>query len=226
MEKYQNKYRIPSARLQTWDYCRAGAYFITICIRNRSHCFGEIENDKMILSNIGIIADVIWHEIPRHTINTELDAFVVMPNHIHGIIILTGRGKSDTVRENTYKYSNKFSIVEPGHALALRQPHQPNQQRQSCQRYTIRSTRTTCIMQMTGQKRFQHIGKNSLSSVIGSYKSAVTKHAHRLGLYFEWQTRFYDHIIRDNADYLRIVKYINTNVENWGYDKFNGPNIS
>ena len=88
MEKFKNKYRIPSARASFWDYRWAGTYFITICNKGRLHYFGKIVNEKMILSNIGVLADVFWHEIKNHAQNVDLGAFVVMPNHIHGILIL------------------------------------------------------------------------------------------------------------------------------------------
>ncbi|MDD4217951.1 MAG: hypothetical protein PHZ24_11525, partial [Bacteroidales bacterium] len=80
-DKFQNKYRISSARLQTWDYASNGAYFITICTKNRVHYFGKIENEKMILSNVGVITDLLWYEIKNHAKNVELGQFVVMPNH-------------------------------------------------------------------------------------------------------------------------------------------------
>jgi len=70
------------------------------------------------------------------------------------------------------------------------------------------------------QQRFQNQGKNTISSIVGSYKSAVTKHAHRLGFEFDWQTRFHDHIIRNDAEYQRINDYIETNPEHWDEDKF------
>lgn len=88
MAKFKNKYRIESIRAQWWDYRNAGAYFITICTKNRAPYFGAIKEGKMQLSPTGVLADVFWHEIPKHTANAELGAFVVMPNHIHGIIIL------------------------------------------------------------------------------------------------------------------------------------------
>ncbi|MGB7786647.1 MAG: hypothetical protein WBL27_11140, partial [Salinimicrobium sp.] len=72
-----------------------------------------------------------------------------------------------------------------------------------------------------GQQRFQNQGKNTLSSIVGSYKSAVTKHANRLNLEFGWQPLFYDHIIRDQRSFEKICRYIQTNVENWKEDKFN-----
>lgn len=86
--KFQNKYRIPSARLQTWDYANNGAYFITICTQNREHFFGNIKNGIMQLSEIGKLAAQFWHEIPNHFPMVELGNFVVMPNHIHGILII------------------------------------------------------------------------------------------------------------------------------------------
>lgn len=86
--KFRNKYRIKSARCHNWDYSSNAAYFVTICTQNREHFFGKIVNQKMILSEIGKIADKFWYEIPNHFPYIKLDAFIVMPNHIHGIIII------------------------------------------------------------------------------------------------------------------------------------------
>jgi len=85
LEKYKNRYRIASARAQWWDYGANAACFITICTKNREHYFGDISNNKMNLSHAGLLADVFWHEIKHHAKNVELDAFQVMPNHLHGI---------------------------------------------------------------------------------------------------------------------------------------------
>ncbi len=61
-EKYQNKYRIASARLQSWDYANEGAYFITICTtKDRRHYFRAVKNGKMVLSNAGVIANLMWY---------------------------------------------------------------------------------------------------------------------------------------------------------------------
>lgn len=185
--KFQNKYRISSIRAQWWDYGWNGAYFITICTQGREHYFGEIQNDNMVLSEVGIIADILWHQIPIHHKNVELGDFVVMPNHIHGILIID-------------KHLNNANVdnVETGHALSL----------------------PTEIIQKPGLQRFQNIGKNTISSIVGSYKSAVTKHANRLGYPHQWQKLFYDNIIRNNNDYQKISDYIVSNPENWAKDKF------
>ena len=90
MKKFNNKYRIPSARAPWWDYGRDGIYFITICTKNHESFFGEITDGNMYLSNVGVVADLLWYEIPNHAKNVTLGEFQVMPNHIHGIIILDG----------------------------------------------------------------------------------------------------------------------------------------
>lgn len=78
-----------SIRLKGYDYTQNGAYFITICTYNRLPMFGEIVEDGMRLNQHGKIVVSCWDEIPQHYPNVELDVFVVMPNHVHGIVIIT-----------------------------------------------------------------------------------------------------------------------------------------
>jgi len=204
--KFQNKYRTSSIRAQWWDYGWNGAYFITICTQDRAHYFGEIQNNKMVLSEVGIIADILWHQIPVHHKNVELGDFVVMPNHIHGILIIDK--KLDNIDTDNVNNTNNVETghVETGHALSL-PPSSP-------------SSPPLPSVPKPGSKRFQNIGKNTISSIVGSYKSAVTKHANRLGYRHQWQKLFYDNIIRSNNDYQRISDYIVSNPENWAKDKF------
>jgi putative transposase len=77
-----------SIRLQGYDYSQAGAYFITICTQNRECMFGEIVGGKMALNHAGNMIQTVWDEIPIHYAGIEIDEFVAMPNHIHGIIII------------------------------------------------------------------------------------------------------------------------------------------
>jgi len=88
MTLFQNKYRVESTRLPYWDYSSDGWYFVTICTKNREEHFGKIQNYFMGLSNIGCAAAKFWNEIPNHFPFTRLDEWVVMPNHVHGIIII------------------------------------------------------------------------------------------------------------------------------------------
>ena len=96
-ELFQNKYRIPSARLQTWNYADEGMYFITICTAERHYYFGRITEKKMQLSQLGKIAETEWMKTRelRPDINLLLGEFVVMPNHIHGIIMIGANQYND-----------------------------------------------------------------------------------------------------------------------------------
>ena len=85
---YQRNRR--SIRLQGYDYSRTGAYFVTICTQNRQCLFGKIVNDNMQFTTMGRIAAVQWNAIPQRFADVQLDEFVIMPNHIHGIIVIVG----------------------------------------------------------------------------------------------------------------------------------------
>ncbi len=176
-EKFRNKYRITSTRLQNWDYGWNASYFITICTKSRKHFFGEIKNKEMVLSEIGEFAVKFWSKIPHHFPNIKLDAFVAMPDHIHGIIII----------DNPNNWFAKTKVAT-----------QPNE-----------------VIQTKGKERFQNQGQNTISSIIGSYKSVVTKNSRKIQTDFGWQPRFYDHIIRDEKSFKRIQNYIKNNPKNW-----------
>ena len=81
-----------SMRLPGYDYSQPGAYFLTVCTQNRQCLFGEIENTQMRLSDAGQMVQVVWKELTLRYPGVETDAFVIMPNHVHGIIILVGAG--------------------------------------------------------------------------------------------------------------------------------------
>lgn len=81
-----------SPRLRGYNYAQAGAYFVTICTHDRAHLFSAIVDGVMVLSHAGTIAQERWLALPDHHSHIELDAFVVMPNHVHGIIVLVGTG--------------------------------------------------------------------------------------------------------------------------------------
>ncbi len=192
--KYQNKYRIASARLPSWDYSNNAAYFITICTANREHYFGQIINGQPQLSEQGNMAHHCWSQIPNHFPFVFLDESVVMPNHIHGIIVIDKPGNND----------GSVGVVETLHATSLQEPGiQPPPPQ-------IKNEQMVNISPKPG----------SIPAIIRSFKSAVTKYCNENNLRFGWQPRFYDHIIRDNDAYQRIRNYIINNPANWKDDKF------
>jgi len=91
MEKFRNKYRVPSTRWQNWDYGSNASYYVTICTKQHVCYFGNvmcIPEKAMQYTEIGSIAYQYWCDIPDHFPFVELDVFVVMPNHVHGIIVI------------------------------------------------------------------------------------------------------------------------------------------
>jgi REP-associated tyrosine transposase len=159
-----------SPRCPNWDYCSPGFYYVTIITKNRERFFGYIENKKMQLSENGEWAEKIWDEIPNHFPMVKLGAFVVMPDHVHGIL------------EISKSYGFPVGIghaVGTGHALSLQ--------------------------------------NGSLSTIIGSYKSAVTKNIRLYFPDFGWQGRFHDRIIRDIYEYHRITRYIIDNPKHYWF---------
>ena len=118
MDKFQNKYRIPSARAPFWDYGWNASYFVTICTHNHIFYFGDIGEEEMVLSDVGEIALQCWLEIPEHFPFVKLDTFVIMPNHVHGIVIID---KNDDGRdgENRGIAETQCRIVETQNFASL-----------------------------------------------------------------------------------------------------------
>jgi len=79
-----------SLRLKDYDYARAGAYFVTVCAQDRACLFGDIVDGAMHLSEPGQMVQTVWDDLPNHYAGVETDAFIVMPNHVHGIVVLVG----------------------------------------------------------------------------------------------------------------------------------------
>jgi len=187
-DKFQNTYRIPSARLQSWDYGSNGLYFITICTHNRECYFGEIENGEMHLSEIGRIVEKEWLKTfdMRPDMNLQMGVFVIMPNHFHAIIIIGKNGYN---------------------------------QRGDGRRDAMHCVFTETNGNDKSKNQFGPQSKN-LASIIRGFKIGVTQNARKLHADFAWQTRFHDHIIRNETSFKTIQTYINENPLKWADDKF------
>ena len=194
LQTYKNSYKMGAEfknrkliRLQTWDYSWNGDYFITINTKNRKPYFGRIVNGQMVLTEIGELAQKFWDEIPAHFEHVKLGKFVVMPNHVHGIITIKKPNNEGSFRPQ--KIEEEIDIEGE-----------------------IRKT--------IGQSRCHNQGKNTISSIVGSYKSVVSKNAHYSLPEFAWQPKFWDKIIWDDGMYLNIHNYIHNNPKNWKGDVF------
>jgi putative transposase len=210
-DKFKNKYRIPSSRLQTWDYAANGLYFVTICTANREHFFGDIKTADfeeinsnstpyLKLSEMGQIAEKYWYEIPEHFPFVKLEAFVIMPNHVHGIIVIDNTDDGITTENSDNAEKN---IIEINNSDTT--PHAVQ---------TPESGVSACAAASEKWK------PGTLGVIINQYKRIVTIKSRKIHADFGWQSRFHDHIIRDAGSFERIRNYIINNPQKWIEDKF------
>ena len=227
-DKFQNRYRIKSTRLQNWDYSWNGLYFITICTKDRICFFGDIiEREtsgsdiyvKNGLSEIGKIAEKYWLEIPQHFSFVKLDAFVIMPNHVHGIIVIDHRNDKRQNHINKGHIRNidvkktdiaKTHIVETPNIMEIHDVETP--------KLGVSTTTMENNKQIGGKNEKWKSG--TLGAIINQYKRICTINARKINPDFAWQSRFYDRIIRDKTAYQNIFKYIIENPLKWQDDKF------
>lgn len=203
---YANKYRTDSVRLKSWNYANNGYYFITICTYNKHHLFGEIKNLKMVLSDIGEIVKDAWYDSFKIREELTSDAFVIMPNHIHAIVII----------DNPLP-----DINEPRRDAWHASPELPETDRMYHQNQDTRPSRLF-YKQSSGYHRVSlRREPKSLSSFVAGFKSAVTsKSMKKYDVDKIWQSKFHDHIIRNETDYQNIKHYVETNVLKWEEDRY------
>ena len=230
-------------RLQGYDYSQPGAYFVTVCTQNRACLLGEIMDDEMHLNDAGRMVKRVWDEIPTYYPGIDIDAFVVMPNHLHGIILLgQARGPAPT-----------YGTIPVGAALRGRLDAGPA----SNQQYTragsegeVRVGRQTEPALISGtisvgaaprgrldvgsasNQQHRRTGL-SLPDVVQRLKTMTTKHyadgvkqlnwpgfPGRL-----WQRSYYEHIIRDEHSLTCLREYIANNPLQWTLDCDNPVNV-
>jgi len=165
--------------------------------------FGHIKNDAMVLSDFGNFADRCWREIPEHFSFVSLDEYIIMPNHVHGIVEIMGGTRNVAERQN---------VVEP-------QDIAETQDIASLRGGKLLGVETQNIASLRGGK-FGAQSRN-LGSIIRGFKIGVTKYAASKNISFAWQSRFYDHVIRDEEDLNRVRDYVLSNPANWDKDEEN-----
>ena len=210
-EKFKNKYRIPSNRLRGWDYAGSGHYYITIVTAGRNKIFGDIINGEMVLNDLG---QIVYDEFFKSfEIREELflGEFVLMPNHLHAIVILDKSKCTDNVETHGGIVETHGDIVEThGHVethgrASLHTPAPPQFQRQP----------------------------KSISSFVAGFKSSTIKQIDdwidannsTIAKFNKnnpmWQSNYHDHIIRNETEFRHISDYIIRNPTEWKEDSLN-----
>ncbi len=181
-----------SIRLCHHDYRQPGAYFITICTNNREHLFGEIVDKRMHLNAAGQMVQSVWNEIPSHFPQVTLDEFVVMPDHVHGIVII-----NDTVGAR-HAVPGIFPLC-----------HTPVNNSVFAGTACRAPTRTA---------EFGKPLANSMATIIRSFKSASTKSINEFRNTPSmpiWQRNYWERVIRDDDELQVIGRYTQNNPMRW-----------
>ena len=232
MKKFAGKYRIQTARAPWWDYANDGAYFVTICTAHRECCFGDVADGKMHFSTLGQIANNIWEEIPRQFPYAELGEYQVMPNHVHGIIVINGNSGRDAInRVSTPRNAETTASIAETTAPTAKTTASIAETIASPVKTDASIVKTNApIAETTASNADETPGgitgnnnpmlNDNLSRILRWYKGRVTFECHQTDAKFGWQERFYDIIIRDTASYHRISEYIINNPAKWDTDKF------
>ena len=196
-EKFHNRYRISSARAP-WQGYDGGSYFVTICTAHREYYLGKIFGGKMLLTAIGQIVATNLQTVSAHYQYAEIPLYVIMPNHLHAIVLIDGR-KIPFARRDVRNHCDNKNETTPN------------------------ATMVASRVSINGKNPKMQITANQsgwLAVCIGGIKSAITKYAHENKIDFDWQSRFHDHIVRDRSEMNRIVSYIENNVSKWETDCF------
>ena len=194
-----------SIRLKGFDYSSPGKYFITICTLNRECLFGDIRGGEMILSAAGEIVSCVWRRTPMVRPGIEMDAFVIMPNHLHGIVsIRFCRGDS---------VNRPMDIGEDGRAT---RPHGGRQI------ISAEADDLCCRVAPTTPT----LKPNTIGAIVSQFKSISTKIIRESAFSgFYWQRNYYEHIIRNGSELSQIRKYILENPADWDEDQDNPKNF-
>lgn len=206
MTLFQNKYRVESTRLKGWDYSTSGYYHVTICTKIKLPYFGFIKDGKMHPSKLALIVRKCWYDLSNHYPNCKLDEFNVMPDHVHGVILIDNGDRDENavgmeeeiemgICDPEYfakKCFGKPGIVETGHGAFVETGLRP-------------------VSTGTG-KRY------SLFEIVRAFKSfssrRINEYLHTPNRQF-WQSRFFDNIITSDEELNYIRYYIRNNPCLW-----------
>lgn len=213
---HPGKHHRRSIRLKGYDYSQAGLYFMTLCCQNRAHLFGIIEKDKMILNHFGQIAAEEWQKTEEIRRNCRIHEFIIMPNHLHGIIEIT-------FKEGTENEIGKFK--SPSHSIgAIIRGFKIATIKRIKEKISEEEKRREKEEEREGEgeeereKKEDRTGELQFAPTAPTAPTAAEKIK---SLNFRiWQRNYYEHIIRTEKAYRNISNYILNNPKKWNEDKF------
>jgi REP element-mobilizing transposase RayT len=191
-----------SVRLKGFDYSQPAAYFITICTRDRVSSLGDVVEGVATLSAAGSIVQNIWDSLPDRFPNVAVDAFIVMPNHVHGILIV----------------GTQF--------LAPKPVRQADVQSVGAQFIAPRTVLPPIAKFPDGAVQGAMNRAPTLGECVRAFKAASTRLIRVGGFDFAWQRGFYERVIRDENELRRVQAYIEANPANWDTDEEHVRNTS
>jgi len=191
------KHHRRSIRLKGYDYSQTGAYYITIVTQGRECLLGEIVDGEIHLNEYGEIVQKWWNEIPIHFLNVELGAFIIMPNHVHGIIFITSE-RRDEVFSPRNDPNNNMQDADVDATLNLGGETPP--------------LRLPTLGQIVAYFKYQSTKEMNRIET----ENAITKF---------WQRNYYEHIIRNEKDLQNKTDYIEANPMLWDEDENNPINV-
>ncbi len=192
-------HRRRSVRLKDYDYSKAGAYFVTVCVQHRECLFGSVSNGEMLLNDAGRMIKAIWEELPERFKILQLDQFIVMSNHFHGIIILNDCRGESCIRPDVVNVSG----VADGTGTKGDHKDRPYG--------TVDNSLGRIIQAFKSLTTHAYVnGVNNLD---------WPTFPGRL-----WQRNYYEHIIRNEDELTRARQYIINNPLKWELDEENPAN--
>ncbi|MDX2213724.1 MAG: transposase [Oculatellaceae cyanobacterium bins.114] len=250
MKYNPDKHHRRSIRLKGHDYTSPGAYFITLCVHQRECLFGEIVNGEMQLNEFGKLVDAHWQRLPSHFPNLKLDMFVVMPNHLHGILVITEppcRGaaldhSSSTLTENLNSNATPQPNRSPNSGVAFGQgrSHKLKDKLPNAAPQPKRSPNPGVAFGQGRSHKLKdklpnaaplppRLTKGSIGAIVLNFKSITTRRINQMrqirGVPL-WQRDYYDRIIRDEKALKFIRQYIQNNPLLWEQDQLHLDNPS
>ncbi len=217
--------------LKGYYYSQAGAYFITICCQNRECRFGKICNGKMVLNDLGIIAHNQWLKLTERFTKIELDVFQIMPNHMHGIIVINDSHVGATLAVAPDDVNDLDLVAGAGHAV-------DGKRAEASHAPTVATVAPDDVNDLDLVAGAGHAvdgkragaspapTKETIGLIVGAYKSLVANKCLNLfkirneSMGKLWQRNYYEHIIRNETSYQTISDYIINNPDKWIDDKF------